>query len=320
MLTVKALTAVLLGSLLVFSCASQTQQHSLPVASAPRCSPDVKLTFSFGSSGQSPGQFRSPSSIAVDSFGSLLVADTGNNRVQKFDASGHFLMEFGGLGAGGAELDRPTDAVENSLSIYVVDSMNERVLEYSSEGRFLSVCISKEKLAGSDRGFGPRRLAFSETGSVFLTDVEADAVIVLTRFWVPVSVIGGFGGGEGHFADPAGVACTRGGEVLVCDGGNGRLQILDTLGNFVSSLETCSGRPLCEPVDVAVSPDGSLYVVDRVGRKVLVFNPDRTFRCEIPGAYGPLLVSPCAVAVSSRGIVYVVDGGADVVYAFEIGR
>jgi DNA-binding beta-propeller fold protein YncE len=256
----------------------------------------------------------------VDSFGSLLVADTGNNRVQKFDASGHFLMEFGGLGAGGAELDGPTDAVENSLSIYVVDSRNERVLEYSSEGRFLSVCISKEKLAGSDRGFGPRRLAFSETGYVFLTDVEADAVRVFTKFWVPISVIGGFGSAEGHFADPAGVACTRGGEVFVCDSGNGRLQIVDTFGNFVSSLEACSGRPLCEPVDVDVSPDGSLYVVDRVGRKVLIFNPDRTFRCEIPGAYGPLLVSPCAVAVSSRGIVYVVDGGADVVYAFEIGR
>jgi tripartite motif-containing protein 71 len=317
---VKTLIVILFCSLLTFSCASEMQQHSQPAASVPRCAPDVKYAFSFGSSGQLPGQFRSPSSIAVDSFGSLLIADTGNNRVQKFDASGHFLMEFGGLGAGGAELDRPTDAVENSLSIYVVDSMNERVLEYSSEGRFLSVCISKDKLGGSGGGFGPRRLAFSETGHVFLADVEADAVIVLTKFWEPVSVIGGFGSGEGHFADPAGLACTHGGEVFVCDSGNGRLQILDTLGNFVAQLETCSGRTLCEPVDVDVSSDGSLYVVDRATRKVLVFNPDRTFKCEIPAAYGPLLVSPCAIAVSSRGIVYVVDGGADVVHAFEIGR
>ncbi|MCX5801085.1 MAG: NHL repeat-containing protein [Candidatus Eisenbacteria bacterium] len=312
-------TVVLLCALLTLSCASE-MQRSLPVASTPGRPPDVRHAFSFGSSGQSLGQFRTPSSIAVDSFGNLLVADTGNNRIQKFDAYGHFLLEFGGLGTEGAELNRPTDAVENSLSVYVVDSMNERVLEYGPEGRFISVCVSGETLDGSGRGFGPRKLAFSESGYGFLTDVEADAVIVLSKFWEPISVIGGFGSGEGHFADPLGITCTRGGEVLVCDSGNGRLQILDTLGNFVALLETCSGRALCEPVDVDAGPDGSLYVVDRLGKRVLVFNSDRTFRCEIPGSDGPSLVSPCAVAASSKGIVYIVDGGADVVHAFETKR
>lgn len=320
MSTVRRLTVIALCSVLAFSCASRMQQRVQPAVSGPECSPDLRYSFSFGSSGQFPGQLRSPTSISVDSFGSLLVADTGNNRIQKFDASGHFVLEFGGLGATGAELDRPTEAVENSLSIYVVDSMNERVLEYDSEGRFISVCVSKEKLGASTRGFGPRRLAFSESGYAFLTDVEADAVIAFSRFWEPISVIGGFGGSEGHFADPAGITCTRSGGVLVCDSGNGRVQILDTLGNFAGLLETCSGRTLCEPVDVDAGPDGSLYVVDRAGRRVLVFNADRTFRCEISSAHGPSLVSPCAVAVSSRGIVYVVDGGADVVHAFETKR
>jgi len=267
-----------------------------------------------------PGQFRSPSSISIDSFGNLLIADTGNNRVQKLDPSGNFLMEFGGLGAGGAELDRPTDAVENSLSIYVVDSMNERVLEYSTEGRFISVSLSKERMSGSDRGFGPRRLAFSSSGYVFLTDVEADAVIVLSRFWEPISVIGGFGSSEGRFSDPGGLVCTRSGEVLVCDSGNGRIQILDSLGNFVTSIPVCAGRVLCEPVDTDVGPDGSTYVVDQTGRRVLIFDSNKTFRCEISDAGGRPFVAPCAIAVSSRGLVYVLDGGSVVVQVFETGK
>lgn len=316
----KRLTVILVCSVLTFSCASEIQRHSQPAISSPKCVPEVKYAFSFGSSGQLPGQFRSPSSIAVDSFGNLLIADTGNNRVQKFDASGHFLLEFGGLGVSGAGLDSPTDAVENSLSIYVVDSMNERVLEFGPEGRFISVCFSKDKLGGSDRSFAPRRLTFSESGYAFLTDVEADGVIVLSRFWEPISVIGGFGSSEGRFSDPLGLTCTRAGQLFVCDSGNGRLQILDTLGNFVASISVCSGRALCEPVDVDADPDGSLYIVDRAGRKVQIFGSDKTFRCEIPDAYGPSFVSPCAVAVSSRGIVYVVDGGADVVHAFEIKK
>jgi len=33
------------------------------------------------------GQFRNPDGIVVDGSGNVYVADTGNNRVQKFDAS-----------------------------------------------------------------------------------------------------------------------------------------------------------------------------------------------------------------------------------------
>jgi DNA-binding beta-propeller fold protein YncE len=36
-----------------------------------------------------------PNSLAVDAFGNVYVADITTNRIQKFDASGNFLMKFG---------------------------------------------------------------------------------------------------------------------------------------------------------------------------------------------------------------------------------
>ncbi len=282
------------------------------------CSPRMSYAFSFGSTGQLPGQFRSPSSISLDSFGNLLIADTGNNRIQKFDPSGQFLLEFGTLGSGTGGLNAPTDAVENSLSIYVVDSMNERVLEYDLEGRFRAVCLSEDALTDSRRSFGPRKLAFSSTGYVFLTDVEADAVVVLSKFWEPVSLVGGFGGGEGRFSDPLGLDLGEAEEVLVCDSGNRRVQRLDSLGNPAGILAVCSEDTFCEPVDVARGPDGSLYVVDRAGRRLLVVTADGTIICELPGPDAPALMAPCAVASSPKGLVYVLDGGADVVHAFKL--
>jgi len=308
----------LLSFLLALSCAGELKRQPQTVSSNAGCPLRVEYAFSFGSSGQLPGQFRSPSSVALDSFGNLLIADTGNNRIQKFDSSGNFLLEFGGLGSSSGGLNGPTDAVQNSLSIYVVDSMNERVVEYDIEGHFLSVCLSEDVLSDARHGYGLRKLAFSQTGYAFITDVEADAVMVFSKFWEPVSVVGGFGAGEGRFSDPVGLALTEVDEVLVCDSGNGRLQKLDSVGNVAGVMGICPERSFCEPVDVAVGPDGITYVADEAGRKVLVVDADGSVSCELPGADAPALVSPSAVAASPRGFLYVVDGGADVVHAFKL--
>ena len=54
---------------------------------------NTDLTFhgSFGCEGSDPGQFDRPYSITFDLKGNVLVADAYNNRIQEFDASGHFL-------------------------------------------------------------------------------------------------------------------------------------------------------------------------------------------------------------------------------------
>jgi len=43
---------------------------------------DGRLRFSFGSYGESNGQFNGPTGVAVDRAGNILVADWGNARVQ----------------------------------------------------------------------------------------------------------------------------------------------------------------------------------------------------------------------------------------------
>lgn len=48
----------------------------------------------FGAAGSKPGQFDSPRGVAVDPYGDVWVADTGNGRVQKFTAGGAPLLSF----------------------------------------------------------------------------------------------------------------------------------------------------------------------------------------------------------------------------------
>jgi DNA-binding beta-propeller fold protein YncE len=49
---------------------------------------------SWGESGDQPGQFNTPHSIAADAQGNIYVADRGNRRIQVFDGDGKFLRQI----------------------------------------------------------------------------------------------------------------------------------------------------------------------------------------------------------------------------------
>ena len=50
----------------------------------------VNYLFTIGESGDSLGQFSRPQGLAVAPGGDIYVADTGNNRVQRFDKQSNF--------------------------------------------------------------------------------------------------------------------------------------------------------------------------------------------------------------------------------------
>jgi sugar lactone lactonase YvrE len=55
-----------------------------------RFSADGKLQFSWGEPGSGPGQFNLPHSVAVDSAGTVYVADRENSRIQLFSPTGEY--------------------------------------------------------------------------------------------------------------------------------------------------------------------------------------------------------------------------------------
>ena len=67
-----------------------------------------------------------PSGIAADSVGRIYVADTGNHRVQMFDAAGRARSEAKGSGLGSSK--KPSSiGLDSSGNGYVVDTENHRI-------------------------------------------------------------------------------------------------------------------------------------------------------------------------------------------------
>jgi DNA-binding beta-propeller fold protein YncE len=61
------------------------------------------------------------------------VADSGNNRIEKFSSSGDFLTTWGSYGSGDGEFNSPCGvAVDGSgNNVYVADTSNNRIQKFS---------------------------------------------------------------------------------------------------------------------------------------------------------------------------------------------
>jgi len=89
--------------------------------------------FGFGSCGTGNGQFQSPMGLAVGPHAEIYVADTGNNRVQKFTSQGNFILAFSTwtCGSSTGPFNQPYGiAVDSDSRVFVIDRGNERLMSY----------------------------------------------------------------------------------------------------------------------------------------------------------------------------------------------
>ena len=77
------------------------------------------------------GWFATVTGIAVDTDGSVFVADFYNNRIQKFAADGTFLTAFGEQGSGAGQFNKAIAvAVAGDGTVFVADHGNHRVQKW----------------------------------------------------------------------------------------------------------------------------------------------------------------------------------------------
>jgi hypothetical protein len=150
----------------------------------------------------------------------ILVADSGNNRVQAFDSQGNFLSEFGSYGSGDGEFDNPQGlAVDSSGRVMVVDRGNNRLQVLSFDGQVFGHLDSYSAGFSFPTGVsadGLGNLAVADTGNnrIVLLDPEGG---FLAEYTQPND------GHSGAFAWPKGVAAERDCDLVVADTGNQRV-------------------------------------------------------------------------------------------------
>ena len=96
-----------------------------------------KLLYTVGTRGHDPGQFTYPRGVSTDPSGDVLIADTGNHRIARYNQCGVFKEVFGSRGTGPGQFDQPFDVTVTSAGrVCVADMRNKRVQVFSSGGTF----------------------------------------------------------------------------------------------------------------------------------------------------------------------------------------
>ena len=107
----------------------------------------LKKLSDFGGSGSGEGEFHGPQGACFDPGGNIYVVDSGNNRVQKFNPSGAYILGFGRPGEYEGQLNNPTDCAAADDMVYVSDTGNNRVSVFDDSGNFIR-SIAMEEAAG----------------------------------------------------------------------------------------------------------------------------------------------------------------------------
>ena len=119
--------------------------------------------------GSDPGQLNKPSSVAVSHEGKLVVADSGNHRIQIFDQDGSLHCVFGHAGSEEGEFKDPRAVAINSQNeILVSDTNNHRIQIFDARGR-LQRCFGR--LGDGNNEFRmPRKVAIGPCDDIVVAD------------------------------------------------------------------------------------------------------------------------------------------------------
>jgi tripartite motif-containing protein 71 len=276
------------------------------------------------------GEFMAPMyGLCVDQQGSLFVADNGNNRIQKFDNAGNFIILWGNFGSANANFHNPTGiACDGKGDVWVVDTNNHRVQKFDGKlGGYLMKFGSRGN--GEGQFNAPWGIAVDRVrGFVYVVDSANFRVQKFDMMGEFIMAWGSFGTGDGQFYFPRGIAVDQSdGSVYVVDMGNHRVQKFDTSTNVLPQLLTKWGgsaeaghasSPLAReagqlrsPWGIAVDGAGDVFVTDTGNHRVEKFDREGNFITQW-GGFGNgdgQFNFPYGVAVDAKGSVFVVDSG-----------
>jgi sugar lactone lactonase YvrE len=230
--------------------------------------------FSFGSPGRGNGQFIQPNGIAIEaSQGNVYVADTQNDRIENFTATGTFIRAWGGP----TELAKPVDVTVDRAppyNVYVTDTNNHRIRKYTPDGTVIQTWGSFGTRPGE---FAlPRALVIAPDGTLLIG--EPGRVSRYTTSGAFLATWGSVGSGNGQFRYLSDLTVDPAGNVYTIDRDLNRVQKFSSSGAYLAQWGTRGSADGQFQSPSAITADASsVYVSDAGNTRVQKFSLDGQF-------------------------------------------
>lgn len=272
---------------------------------------DLQHITSLGIPGSQPGQFQEPRDVAVLPNGGLVIADTGNRRVQIFN---RFYIYQGMLSADEFPFEEPLAVGVNSRGeILVLDSALQWLYRYDIGGDFMG------RFGGPEaRLFHPRGLTILADDTLAVADTGQARITFFSPDGLQIGAIGALGTGPGQLNEPTDVLRDSQGTYFVVEAENDRLQWLDAAGNPLNQWAIPPAYAYNGP-HLAFAPDGTIFMTESQSNSLLRYSQTGVLLDQWQVIDAVSLVDPLGVyfdPATSR--LFVTDIATHQVHAFEV--
>jgi sugar lactone lactonase YvrE len=240
-------------------------------------------------------QFNHPSGVAVDSGGTVYVADSVNHTLRRVTAAGVVTTLAGNAGSSGAadgtgsaaRFNYPVGVrVDASGTIYVADNGNSAIRRVSSSGAVTTFAGAHPSPGSADRTGGAASfsthygIAADAAGNIYVADFDNSTIRKIMPGGAVTTLAGSPGmtgsadgtGSAARFSRPQGLGVDASGTVYVADTENFTIRAVTGAG-IVTTLAGSPGMhgnldgvgsaaQFINPTAIAVAPGGVLYVAD----------------------------------------------------------
>ena len=251
-------------------------------------------------------QLYRPYGIALDSSGTLYVADRGNQTIRKITSAGVVTTLAGTAGASGsadgtgtaAQFNQPGGvAVGSGGDLYVTDTGNSIIRKVTSAG-VVTTLAGTQGTSGSTDGTGtaasfnqPFGIAVDGSGNLYVAELGNNTIRKVTQAGVVTTLAGGAAtagstdgtGTAALFNQPVGIAIDGSGNLYVTDTGNDTIRkvtsagVVTTLAGSPGQSGTADGTGSAarfnSPRGIAVDASGNLFVADSANGTIRRITP-----------------------------------------------
>jgi uncharacterized protein (TIGR03663 family) len=177
-----------------------------------------------------PNALFGPRGLAIDAFGNLLIADTGNKRILQFTPDGQLVHQIGGGGVILGRFEEPVGVAVDYRdgSIYIADTWNRRIQKLDP----LLTPVGEWMMPGwsSREIYHKPYLAVASNGDVYATDPQNYRVVVFSSEGEIKAAFGDYGSELYSFALPTGIGVDLdGSSIVIADADNDRVLVVPAI-------------------------------------------------------------------------------------------
>ncbi len=285
----------------------------------------------------SDAQFWAPRGIAIDSEGTLYVADSNNNTIRKITTAKVVTTFSGVAGTNGGPTDKPAKyhepynlAVDSSGTIYVADTNNGAIRKITKSGAVSLFAGGNGRghadgAAATSKFDEPRGIAVhTSTGNIYVADYENNVVRKITSDGIVSTLAGtvntpGTTDGQGtaaRFSLINGIAVDNDENIYVADAGAKAIRKITKTGLVSTFAGGEKSTTFSEPRGVAVDATGNVYVADYGGHAIYKLTPTgvatklagtKAKSGSTDGTAEALFNGPSGITLDSANNLYVAD-------------